>query len=43
LKKACRFLAKILAAAKALFWQSQHKGKMASPKTGVDHFTILTI
>jgi hypothetical protein len=38
--KACRFLAKIVAAAKTLFWQSHHKGKMISPKTGADHFTI---
>jgi hypothetical protein len=40
--KACRFLAKIVTAAKALFWQSHRKGKMASPKTGTDHFTIFT-
>jgi hypothetical protein len=30
--KACRFLAKMEAAAKALFWQSHHKGEMASPR-----------
>jgi hypothetical protein len=41
--KVCRFLAKILSAAKALFWLWHHKGKMASPKTGTDHFTIFTI
>jgi len=32
-----------VAAAKALFWQSHHKGKIAIPKTGADHFTIFTI
>jgi hypothetical protein len=41
--KACRFLAKMVAVAKALFWQSHHNGKIASPKTGTDHFIIFTI
>jgi len=41
--KACSFLAKMAAAAKPLFWQSHHKNKMASSKTGTDHFTLFTI
>jgi hypothetical protein len=43
LMTACRFLAKTATAANALFFQPYHKGKMASPKTGTDHFTLFTI
>jgi hypothetical protein len=38
-----RFLAKMAAEAKALFWQSHDKDKMVNPRTGANHFTIFTI
>jgi len=41
--KSRRFLAKLVIAAKALFWQLHHQSKMACPKTGADHFTLFNI